>query len=159
MNRDEHKGPVVASYCTTFLKPEMLHIYRQITGLREFKTFVVTKNRRSEEKFPFSPIEIAPKPTSNFIRRFWLKHIKNEPPIVYRGEYGVLNSLLEKRGADLMHVYFGHTGVHLLPFIERWPKPTLVSFHGMDVQPRDDHPGYIDRLKQLLHCKKRKMQL
>ena len=27
-------APVVASYCATFLKPEMLHIYRQITALR-----------------------------------------------------------------------------------------------------------------------------
>jgi len=25
--------PVVAFYCATFLKPEMLHIYRQITAL------------------------------------------------------------------------------------------------------------------------------
>jgi hypothetical protein len=31
----------VASYCTTFLKPEMLHIYRQITGLRRWETVVV----------------------------------------------------------------------------------------------------------------------
>ena len=29
--------PVVASYCTTFLKPEMLHIYRQVTGLKRFE--------------------------------------------------------------------------------------------------------------------------
>ena len=37
--------PVVASYCATFLKPEMLHIYRQVTGLRRYKTFVVTRER------------------------------------------------------------------------------------------------------------------
>ena len=29
--------PVVASYCNTFLKREMRHIYRQVTGLREFQ--------------------------------------------------------------------------------------------------------------------------
>jgi len=34
---------VVASYCTTFLKSEMLHIYRQVTGLRDVSTFVMTK--------------------------------------------------------------------------------------------------------------------
>ncbi|PYI94054.1 MAG: hypothetical protein DME97_04075 [Verrucomicrobia bacterium] len=34
---------VVASYCTTFLKPEMLHIYRQVRSLHEFDTFVMTK--------------------------------------------------------------------------------------------------------------------
>ncbi len=142
--------PTVASYCTTFLKPEMLHIYRQVTGLEEFDTFVITKHRQSEEKFPFDDIEMAPDVRSNFVRRFWLKYVKHEPPIVYRGEYGVLNRLLSRRDADLMHVYFGHTGVHLLPFIKRWPKPVVVSFHGMDIMPREDKPGYLDNLKDLL---------
>jgi colanic acid/amylovoran biosynthesis glycosyltransferase len=142
--------PTVASYCTTFLKPEMLHIYRQVTGLQDFETFVVTKHRQSEEKFPFADVEMAPDVRSNFVRRFWLKYVKKEPPIVYRGEYGVLNRLLERRDADLMHVYFGHTGVHLLPFIKRWPKPVVVSFHGMDIMPREDKPGYLDNLKDLL---------
>jgi len=142
--------PTVASYCTTFLKPEMLHIYRQVTGLRQFDTFVVTRQRQCAEKFPFDDIEMAPGVRSNFLRRFWLKYVRHEPPIVYRGEYGVLARLLERRQADLMHVYFGHTGVHLLPFIRRWPKPVVVSFHGMDVQPRADSPGYLDRLRELL---------
>ena len=70
----------------------MLHIYRQITGLRRWETFVITRERQSEELFPMPPggVEIAPKVRSHFIRRFWLKHIRREPPIVYRGEYGVL---------------------------------------------------------------------
>ncbi|MGI9241377.1 MAG: glycosyltransferase [Verrucomicrobiales bacterium] len=142
--------PTVASYCTTFLKPEMLHIYRQVTGLAEFETFVITKHRQSEDKFPFADVEMAPDVRSNFVRRFWLKYVKHEPPIVYRGEYGVLNRLLERRQADLMHVYFGHTGVHLLPFIKRWPRPVVVSFHGMDIMPREDKPGYLENLKDLL---------
>lgn len=142
--------PVLASYCTTFLKPEMLHIYRQVSGLREFDTFVITKERRSEDRFPFDEVEIHGKVRSNFIRRFWLKYIKKEPPIVYRGEYRILERALEKRSADMMHVYFGHTGVHLLPFIKRWDRPVVVSFHGMDVQPREDQPGYVDRLRDLL---------
>lgn len=144
--------PVVASYCTTFLKPEMLHIYRQITGLRRYETFVVCKERQSVDFFPMPPdgVELAPGVKSNFLRRFWLKYIKREPPIVYRGEYGVLSNLLERRHADLMHVYFGHTGVHLLPFIKRWPKPVVVSFHGMDVQTRAHDPSYEVKLRELL---------
>lgn len=142
--------PVVASYCTTFLKPEMLHIYRQVTGLREFETFIITRQRKSKGKYPFDDIEIIRPLHSNFARRFWLKYVKKEPPIVYRGEYGAMAKLLERRKADLLHVYFGHTGVHLLPIIKRWPKPTVVSFHGMDVQPREEQPGYIERLRDLL---------
>ncbi len=144
--------PVVASYCTTFLKPEMLHIYRQVTGLKRHDTFVVCKERQCAEKYPMPEggVELAPGVRSNFIRRFWLKYIKREPPIVYRGEYGVLARLLERRSADLMHVYFGHTGVHLLPFIQRWPKPAVVSFHGMDIQTRAHDSAYEVRLRELL---------
>jgi colanic acid/amylovoran biosynthesis glycosyltransferase len=142
----------VASYCTTFLKPEMLHIYRQITGLRRWQTFVVTKEWQNRELFPMPEggVELLPQTRSNFVRRFWLKYVKKEPPIVYRGEYGVLAGLLDRRKVDLMHVYFGHTGVHLLPFLKRWPKPVVVSFHGMDVQTRVSDPGYEGRLRELL---------
>jgi len=143
---------VVASYCTTFLKPEMLHIYRQITGLKQWQTFVITKERLCADLYPMPPdgIEIAPKVRSNFIRRFWLKYIKRQPPIVYRGEYGVLAKLLERRHADVLHVYFGHTGVHLLPFLQQWPRASVVSFHGMDVQTRAHDPTYELRLRELL---------
>lgn len=128
----------------------MLHIYRQVSGLDQFDTFVICKERRSEDRFPFDDVEVKPKVRSNFVRRFWLKYVKKEPAIVYRGEYGVMGKILSRRHADLMHVYFGHTGVHLLPIIKRSPIPVVVSFHGMDVQPRHDQPGYIDRLKELL---------
>ncbi|WP_218280003.1 hypothetical protein [Verrucomicrobium spinosum] len=73
--------PTVASYCTTFLKPEMLHIYRQIKGLRRYETFVICKERQSEDLYPMPEggIEVAPGVKSNFLRRFWLKYIKHEP--------------------------------------------------------------------------------
>ena len=100
---------VVASYCTTFLKPEMLHIYRQVRSLHEFDTFVMTKALQNIERFPFRDIELIPKPRSNPLRHGWLKWVKQQPAILYRGEYQMLSKLLERRGADLMHIYFGHT--------------------------------------------------
>src|SRR5437879_9291888 len=140
---------VVASYCTSFLKPEMLHIYRQVKALRGVKTFVITKEVQNAESFPFRDIEIIPQSRMNLLRHGWLKFVKREPPIVYRGEYQVLASLLEKRGADLMHIYFGHTGVHLLPFIEQWDKPCVVSFHGADVAIKNDIADYPVKLRRL----------
>jgi colanic acid/amylovoran biosynthesis glycosyltransferase len=125
-----------------------------VTGLKRHDTFVICKERQCAEKYPMPEggIELAPGVRSNFIRRFWLKYIRREPPIVYRGEYGVLARLLERRAADLMHVYFGHTGVHLLPFIQRWPKPAVVSFHGMDIQTRAHDPAYEAKLRELLQA-------
>jgi colanic acid/amylovoran biosynthesis glycosyltransferase len=143
--------PTVASYCTTFLKPEMLHIYRQVTGLRRYDTFIVAKERTSAERFPFPDIEMVPrKPRKNFIRRFWLKHVRHLPPLYYRGEMQGMMRIFRRRRADLMHIYFGHTGVHLLPFIKGWGKPCLVSFHGADVMPRDHQPAYDGQLRELL---------
>ncbi len=139
----------VASYCTTFLKPEMLHIYRQITALRNVETFVMTKKVQNPDRFPFADVEIIPPPHMNLLRHGWLKFVKGEPPIIYRGEYQVLATLLARRHADLMHIYFGHTGVHLLPFIEQWRKPCVVSFHGADVARKDDFPDYAKKLRKM----------
>ena len=143
--------PTVASYCTTFLKPEMLHIYRQVTGLERYRTFILCKQRQSAEKFPFPEIEVIPPARSNFIRRFHLKYLRRQPPLIYRGEYRALLRILDRRRPDLLHIYFGHTGVHLLPFLQHHRTlPALVSFHGADVMPRADQPGYTGRLRTLL---------
>src|ERR671924_389292 len=140
---------VVASYCSSFLKSEMLHIYRQVKALRGVHTFVVTKEVQNAERFPFDDIEVIPKRRTNLLVHGWLKFVERRPPIVYRGEYQTLDSLLERHGADLMHIYFGHTGVHLLPFIEQWDKPCVVSFHGADVALKEELPDYRLKLRRL----------
>src|SRR6184192_678005 len=143
---------VVASYCSSFLKSEMLHIYRQVKALRGVDTFVVTKEVQNAERFPFENIEIIPKRRTNLLVHGWLKFVERRPPIVYRGEYQTLDSLLERHGADLMHIYFGHTGVHLLPFIEQWDKPCVVSFHGADVAHKKDIKDYPAKLRRLFNA-------
>jgi colanic acid/amylovoran biosynthesis glycosyltransferase len=143
---------VVASYCSSFLKSEMLHIYRQVKALRGVDTFVVTKEVQNAERFPFDAIEIIPKRRTNLLVHGWLKFVERRPPIVYRGEYQTLDSLLERHGADLMHIYFGHTGVHLLPFIEQWDKPCVVSFHGADVAHKPEIKDYPAKLRRLFNA-------
>src|SRR3712207_5861380 len=143
---------VVASYCTTFLKREMLHIYRQVTALQSYRTFVMTKFLQNTELFPCNDVELIPKPRRNPIRHGWLKFVKQRPPIVYRGEFQMLSKLLERRGADLLHIYFGHTGVHLLPFIKRWDKPCVVSFHGADVANKSDIRDYTLKLREVFRA-------
>lgn len=142
--------PVVASYCTTFLKPEMRHIYRQVTGLQRYRTFVLTRERQSVDRFPFEDVELIPRARKNFLKRFWLKYVRRLPAVHYRGELQVIIKILQRRPADLMHVYFGHTGVHLLPFIREWDKPCVVSFHGMDIQPRPEQEGYDEQMREML---------
>jgi colanic acid/amylovoran biosynthesis glycosyltransferase len=142
--------PVVASYCTTFLKPEMRHIYRQVSGLKRWDTWIMTRERIEEERYPFPDIEVLPRVRKNFLKRFWRKYVLRLSPLLYRGELRCIVKTFERKPADLMHIYFGHTGVHLLPFIKEWNKPVVVSFHGMDIQPRPQQPGYDDMMRELL---------
>ncbi len=142
--------PTVASYCTIFLKPEMWHIYRQVTSLQRYRNVVITKTRHQEDSFPFDPVIVLGKPHKKLFKRFVLKYIQKTAPLIYRGEAEVLENALATIQPDLLHIYFGHTGVHLLPFLERSKLPCVVSFHGADVMPRADRPGYLDNLKKLL---------
>jgi len=114
---------VIASYCSSFLKPEMLHIYRQVKALRGVDTFVVTKEVQNAERFPFPDVEVIPKRRTNLLVHGWLKFVERRPPIVYRGEYQTLDSL--------------------------WDKPCVVSFHGADVAHKQDIKDYPAKLRRL----------
>jgi len=125
--------PVVACYCATFLKPEMLHIYRQITSLRRVTPMVIAQKREEEQRFPFGNVVVVGKPATHFLRRIWFKQLRDIPWKISTGEVNKLAGLLERAHAELLHIYFGHIAVHLLPLIRAWPRPTVVSFHGADV--------------------------
>ena len=142
--------PVVASFCTYFLKAEMLHIYRQITSLQRVDTFVIAKIRENAALYPFRDLELLKSSNLDPVCRGRLKYLVRAPALVYRGEFEVIRRVLLRRDPDLMHVYFGNTGVHLLPLIERWDRPCVVSFHGMDVQRRETERGYEANLRKLL---------
>jgi colanic acid/amylovoran biosynthesis glycosyltransferase len=143
--------PLVASFCTFFLKPEMLHIYRQLTGLQAFQTFVITKHRQNADRFPFADVEPLATPKRHLLQRGYLKYFARKQALVYRGEYDAIRRILIRRDPALIHVYFGNTGVHLLPLLSRWDRAWVVSFHGMDVQRRPKEKGYDQKLTQMLH--------
>ena len=71
--KEQEQRPVVASYCVTFLKPEMLHIYRQIIALERFRPIVIAQKREEAERFPFDALTVVPKPPLHFLRRIWYR--------------------------------------------------------------------------------------
>jgi len=144
--------PVVACYCATFLKPEMLHIYRQITSLTRVEPFVIAQKREEAERYPFERIAIVAKPALHFARRFWFRQVRDAPWEISAGEVRKLIALLERANAQVLHIYFGHIAVHLLPLIRAWAKPVLVSFHGADVMVDLDKPAYRSATQQMLEA-------
>jgi colanic acid/amylovoran biosynthesis glycosyltransferase len=142
--------PVVASYCATFLKPEMLHIYRQITALERFRPIVIAQKREEAERFPFAPVYLIGKPWHHFLRRLWFRKLRDAPWQISHREMRQMRGVLEESEAELLHIYFGHIAVHLLPIMLHWHKPTVVSFHGADVLVELDKPHYRAATREML---------
>jgi colanic acid/amylovoran biosynthesis glycosyltransferase len=145
---------VVACYCATFLKPEMLHIYRQITALKRCRPVVIAQKREQAERYAFEPVHIVAKPATHFLRRFWFRKVRDAPWQVSGAELHALLRVLTKTDARLLHIYFGHIAVHLLPLIRAWTKPSIVSFHGADVMVDMDKPAYREATRQMLDAVK-----
>src|SRR5947207_9621133 len=94
LNESPEPKPVVAFYCATFLKPEMLHIYRQITALRRVRPFVIAQKRENTAQFPFDKIDIVAKTPTHFLRRFWFRQLHDRPwQISAREQRGLIATL------------------------------------------------------------------
>lgn len=142
--------PVIACYCATFLKPEMFHIYRQITALRRCAPVVIAQKREQTERFPFEAVEIVPKPTMHFVRRFWYRQVRDTPWQISDAELNALLRALSRIDARVLHIYFGQIAVHLLPLIRAWKNPSIVSFHGADVTVEMNKPAYRQATREML---------
>jgi colanic acid/amylovoran biosynthesis glycosyltransferase len=141
--------PVAAQYCATFLKPEMLHIYRQISALRAYQPLVLTQKRENAKRFPFDPILTLRRPWSRALRRFWRKTILRRPVLISRKESRDLAAHLRRTDAAVLHVYFGHIGVQLLPFLKRAHVPVVVSFHGADAGIDVSKRSHLELMRQV----------
>ena len=151
LNAQSNSRPVIASYCATFLKPEMLHIYRQITALERVRPIVIAQKREETERYPFQPVYIVPKPPTHLFRRFWFRQLRDMPWQISRIELNALLRILTKTEARLLHIYFGQIAVHLLPLIRTWTNPSVVSFHGADVLVDMNKPAYRAATKDMLN--------
>src|SRR5216110_3911041 len=101
LNAQSNSRPVIASYCATFLKPEMLHIYRQITALKRCRLVVIAQKREQAERYPFEPVHVVAKPTTHFLRRFWFRKVRDAPWQISGAEFHALLRVLAKTDARL----------------------------------------------------------
>ena len=128
----------------------MLHIYRQISGLKRCAPVVITRKRENAELYPFEAVHIVPKAPTHFLRRFWFRQVRDKPWQISDAEVRTLLAVLSKTRARLLHIYFGHIAVHLLPLIRAWNHQSVVSFHGADVMVDMNKPAYREATLQML---------
>ncbi len=124
----------IAVFCPTFLKPEMLHVYRQVAGLQTVAPVVLTFKRENADRFPFEPIRFVHRSSLRWLRRIWRVQVKKVPQLAYPDEVNSMAVLLTADRCQLLHIYFGNNGLFWLPLLRRCQIPVLVSFHGADVQ-------------------------
>ena len=127
----------------------MLHIYRQISALRAYQPLVLTQKRENAKRFPFDPILTLRRPWSRALRRFWRKTILRRPVLISRKESRDLAAHLRRTDAAVLHVYFGHIGVQLLPFLKRAHVPVVVSFHGADAGIDVSKRSHLELMRQV----------
>ena len=132
----------------------MLHIYRQITALRQCVPVVIAQKREQRERFPFEAVQVVQKPATHFLRRFWFRQLRNMPWQISDTELRTLLNVLTGIDARLLHIYFGQIAVHLLPLIRAWKNPSIVSFHGADVMVDMNKPAYRQATQQMLEAVK-----
>lgn len=143
--------PVVASYVSDFLKPDMWHVYRQISGQKNVEPWVFTHKREGANQFPFPEkrLVVLPKPRLRWWRRLVHKHFIKSPWQLYRWELRHLLLELKRADAKVLHVYFGHIALHFLSLIKAFPHPVVVSFHGADAGVDMNKPSRMAMMRDV----------
>lgn len=126
--------PPIGIFCPTFLKPEMLHVYRQVAGLGQVEPRVFAFKRENSESFPLAAVHLLHRSGLSWLRRFWYVQLRKAPQPAYPSEIRSLMDGLARYRCTLFHIYFGNNGLFWLPFLRRATLPIIASFHGADVQ-------------------------
>jgi colanic acid/amylovoran biosynthesis glycosyltransferase len=111
---------------------------------------VIAQKRENAARYPFEPLHIVSKPRTHFFRRLWFRQLRDEPWQISDAEVSELLGVLNETRARLLHIYFGHIGAHLLPLIQTWRNPAIVSFHGADVMVDMNKPAYREATLRML---------
>ena len=131
----------IAIFCPTFLKPEMLHVYRQVVGLKAVAPIALAFKRENSDRFPFEPVRLVRRSRFSWLRRIWSVQIRKAPPRAYPDEVRSIRTLLTAEHCKILHIYFGNNGLFWLPLLQRCAVPNVVSFHGADVRVNLDSPA------------------
>ncbi len=125
-------NPTLISYCATFLKPEMLHVYRQVTGVDAFDNWVVTRRRENARHFPYTKLLTLKKSPLRLFRRAAYR-LLGQPIPLGGSEVRQMLAIAHEKNAALVHIYFGTEAARALPYLRQEKRPKVVSFHGADV--------------------------
>jgi len=108
----------------------MLHIHRQVLGLRAFRPIILTQKAKGTWSGP--PPRVIPRSSWRFLSRA-KQQLTGSPWQISGAEARQCTRILTEEKCGLLHIFFGNSAIHLLPLVRSCRLPVLVSFHGSDV--------------------------
>jgi glycosyltransferase involved in cell wall biosynthesis len=133
--------PTIASYCATFLPREMLHVYRQVCGVRSFDHWVMTRRRANAAAFPFPQVIELRKSPWRVFNRLWHRAFSDCVPVA-RFEIAQMLRSCQDRDVSLVHIYLGTEGLRIFSFLNQFRGARVISFHGADLSDEFDAESY-----------------
>ncbi len=120
--------------------------------MEAFRPVVLARKRENAEAFPFDKkrVAILERPKTREVRRFYQRKLRKRPVQIYLSEAKQMIYEVLKFDAKIVHIYFGHVAVQLLPFIRACPRPVVVSFHGADAGVDAEKPHHRAALVEVL---------
>ena len=133
--------PAIVSYCATFLPREMLHVYRQVCGVRSFDHWVITRRRANMAAFPFPQVLALRKSPWRVFNRLWHRTFSDFVPLG-RSEIMQMLHFCQHRNVSLVHVYLGSEALRILSFLNQFQAARIISFHGADLSQEFSAENY-----------------
>ena len=119
----------------------MLHVYRQVTGLKKYENQVITRRRSNGNTFPYTNVTVLRKSPLRGIRRI-LSKLKKQPLVRSSKEIWQVLEIAQRSDARLLHVYLGSEALLLLRLMKAFPRARIVSFHGADLSNQFSSQDY-----------------
>lgn len=108
----------------------MHHVHRHVNALQTFKPLLVAQKARGIWG-GIQPVLVKKSPFREIGRL--IEKQTHRPWQISQGEARRMESIFRSGPCRLVHLFFGDSAIHLLPFLRRSRCPVLVSFHGSDV--------------------------
>jgi colanic acid/amylovoran biosynthesis glycosyltransferase len=131
----QEQPPVLVSFVATYLKREMLHVYRQTTGLRRYENWIATRRRENGVLFPAARVVVLRRHPLRLLQRAWCRARGQRVPLD-AAERRQLHGLCRDHRAAVVHVYFGTEAARCLSFLRTATPAKVVSFHGADLSEK-----------------------
>jgi len=122
-------------------------LYKQITGLKKYRVYVITYKYINQREYPYSPVKILPL-TGRITKKILKLPIflwKRDRPRLDLREMLIVSQIIEREKIKLIQAHFGWTGWRFLELSSKFSLPYLVWLYGSDVF-RAEHQSSLQEL-------------